>query len=201
MISASPAFSDWHWVKALVPILDEVRLLVGDCRVTIVFDRGGWSPELFSKLIASGLDILTYSKGRFHLVPRRCFTIHVGSFEGREIGYLLADQGIYLYHGIRDARRRLQMRQVTRLGDNGHRTPTITSRRDLTAVEVAYRMFGRWRQENFFKYLRQEFALDALFDYDVESDDVPNPERKNINPRIRNAYEVAEVTGFPPSRD
>ena len=179
-------------VKALVPILDEVRLLVGDRRVTIVFDRGGWSPKLFSKLIASGFDILTYRKGRFRRVPLRCFTIHVGSFEGREVEYLLADQGIYLHHGIRDARRRLHLRQVTRLGDDGHQTPIITSRRDLTAVEVAYRMFGRWRQENFFKYLRQEFALDALVDYDVESADasrdVPNPERKKINTRIRNAY-------------
>jgi hypothetical protein len=69
---------------------------------------------------------------------------------------------------------------VTRLADDGkHQTPVVTSRRDLPAVEIAYRMFERWRQENFFKYLREEYALDALSDYAVEPDDptreVPNP--------------------------
>ena len=39
--------------------------------------------------------------------------------------------------------------------ENGHQTPILTSRRDLGAAHVAYRMFDRWRQENFFKYLRE----------------------------------------------
>jgi hypothetical protein len=42
------------------------------------------------------------------------------------------------------------------LTDDGHQTQVITSRWDLTDIEVAYRMFERWRQENFFKYLREE---------------------------------------------
>jgi hypothetical protein len=29
-------------------------------------------------------------------------------------------------------------------------------------------MFSRWRQENFSKYLREEYALDALVDYGTE---------------------------------
>lgn len=105
----------------------------------------------------------------------------------------MADQGIYLHYGPAKARKRLHLRQVTRLGDDGHQTPIITSRRDLSAAEVAYRMFERWRQENFFKYLRQEYALDALVDYEVEPADptreVPNPERKKINAQIRKAYD------------
>jgi hypothetical protein len=35
----------------------------------------------------------------------------------------------------------------------------------------AYRMFERWRQENFFKYVREEFLLDALIDYQIEPED------------------------------
>ena len=62
---------------------------------------------------------------------------------------------------------------------------------DLTAVEVAFRMFERWRQENFFKYLGAEFALDVLVDYQVQPDDparqVPNPARKAIDQRLRAA--------------
>jgi hypothetical protein len=52
--------------------------------------------------------------------------------------------------------------------------------------------------ENFFKYMREEFLLDALVDYQVEPDDptrtVPNPERRAINKEIRAARgEVAKL--------
>ena len=84
------------------------------------------------------------------------------------------------------------------MSDNGHQTQVITSRWDLADIEVAYRMFERWRQENFFKYLRQEFLLDALADYQVEPDDptrtVPNPERSALDQEIHSAQaEVAEI--------
>jgi hypothetical protein len=32
-------------------------------------------------------------------------------------------------------------------------------------------MFERWTQENFFRYMRQHFALDALLTYAVEPAD------------------------------
>ena len=66
---------------------------------------------------------------------------------------------------------KLRLRQVTRLCDGGHQTNVITSRWDLCDIEVAYRMFERWRQENFFKYMREEFLLDALVDYQIEPED------------------------------
>jgi hypothetical protein len=173
-------------------ILDEVRDLVGDRRVTVVFDRGGWSPKLFHRLMTSGFDIITYRKGRSRSVPRRCFKLHEGTIEGRDVSYVLADQGTYLEYGSQSARRRLHLRQVTRLRDDGHQTSIITSRTDLTSIEVAWRMFERWRQENFFKYLREEYALDVLVDYGVEPADanrsVPNPERKKLIAQIKKAY-------------
>jgi len=179
-------------VEMLPVVLDEVRALVGDRRLTVVFDRGGWSPKLFHKLLTSGFDILTYRKGRCRRVSRPCFCWHEATVESRKLRYLLADTGTYLEYGPRKARRRLHLRQVTRWGDRGHQTPIVTSRRDLPAIEVAYRMFERWRQENFFKYLREEYALDALVDYGVEpadaARDVPNPKRKELNAEIRRAY-------------
>ena len=180
-------------VQMLPPVLDEVRALVGDRRVTIVFDRGGWSPKLFSKLISAGFDILTYRKGKTRKLAPSRFKLCEGTIDGGERSYRLADQGIYLMHGPHGARRRLHLRQVSRLSDDGHQTPIITSRRDLSALEVAYRMFERWRQENFFKYLRQEYALDALVDYGVELADptrkVPNPLRRKASAEVKKAYE------------
>lgn len=179
-------------VQVLSGILDEVRSLVGDRRLTVVFDRGGWSPKLFKELIARGFDILTYRKGRCPRVPKACFSDHEATIEGRELQYTLADTGTYLEYGPRKARKRLHLRQVTRMGEDGHQTPIVTSRRDLPAIEVAHRMFERWRQENFFKYLREEYALDALLDYEVEpadaTRDVPNPRRKELNAELRKAY-------------
>jgi hypothetical protein len=80
---------------------------------------------------------------------------------------------------VRLLKGKLHLRQVTRRMENGHETPILTSRRDLSAAQVAYRMFDRWRQENFFKYLREEYAFDALAEYATVPDDptreVPNP--------------------------
>src|SRR3989337_2027857 len=52
-------------------------------------------------------------------------------------------------------------------------------------------MFERWRQENFFKYLREEFLLDALTDYQVGPDDptrtVSDPQRCARTKELRTA--------------
>ncbi len=167
-------------------VLDEVRSLIGDRRVTVVFDRGGWSQKLFKKLIADGFDILTYRKGKFRRVAKKHFSVHEGTIDGKQMRYTLADRE------VRFLNQTLRLRQVTRLADDGHQVGIVTSRRDLSALEVVYRLTERWRQENFFKYLRQEYALDALVDYSTEPADeqrtVPNPERRKVAAEIRKAY-------------
>lgn len=173
-------------VKMLPLVLGEVRGLVGKRRLTIVFDRGGWSPKLFASLLASGFDVLTYRKGRFARVPTRDFSRHRAVLDGQRVEYVLADKKVRFLDG------KLVLRQVTRLSDDDkHQTPIITSRFDLPAVEVAFRVFARWTQENFFKYLREEYALDALVDYRVEPDDptreVPNPKRRALDEKLRDA--------------
>jgi transposase len=171
--------------KMLPRLLDEIRALVGPRRVTIVFDRGGYKLQLFRTLLHDGFDILTYRKGPSRRVARSRFTQHEAVIDGQPVSYLLADQGTWFLRGT------LRLRQVTRLSENGHQTPILTSRRDLPAVEVAFRMFGRWQQENFFKYLREEYALDALVDYAVVPDnperDVPNPRRITLTKQLQEA--------------
>jgi hypothetical protein len=172
-------------------ILEEVRKLLGDRPVTVVFDRGGWSPRLFAKLIADGFDILTYRKAPHRPVPLCKFARIKETLHGEEREYCLADQRIFLEYGPKKKRKRLHLRQVTRLSEDGHQTTIVTSRRDLSTLEVACRMFDRWGQENFFKYLREEFALDALVDYGTEPADatreVPNPEHSKITAELRKA--------------
>jgi hypothetical protein len=171
--------------KAMPRLLGEVRGVVGERTVAIVFDRGGFSPKLFATMIKDGFDVLTYRKGHCRQINERRFVRRRAVLDGCSVDYLLHDAPVRFLKG------KLRLRQVTRLCDGGHQTTVITSRWDLRDIEVAYRMFERWRQENFFKYMREEFLLDALVDYQIEPEDpthtIPNPERRALDKEIRAA--------------
>ncbi|MCZ6563709.1 MAG: helix-turn-helix domain-containing protein, partial [Deltaproteobacteria bacterium] len=80
--------------QMLAPLLEEVRNLLGPRRrATIVFDRGGWSPKLFQKLLALGFDILTYRKGRVRRVAEKRFALRKATLDGRPVKYLLHEIG------------------------------------------------------------------------------------------------------------
>jgi hypothetical protein len=55
---------------------------------------------------------------------------------------------------------------------------------DLGRIVGLDRIYERWKQENLFEYMRQEFLIDALADYDVEPDhptrSVSDPARKEV---------------------
>jgi hypothetical protein len=116
--------------KALPRLLREVRDLVGEQRVTIVFDRGGWSPRLFGAMIKDGFDVLTYRKGRCRRINERRFTIRRVELDGHWVNYLLHDQPVGFLKG------KLRLRQVTRLCDDGHQTHA--ARVDLARLEREY---------------------------------------------------------------
>ena len=164
-------------VKRLPPLLAQVRQLLGQRRVTVVFERGGYSPKLFQQLINTGFDLLTYRKGRFPRITCRHCQAQRTRVEGQTHTCVLADQRVRLLKG------KLRLRQVTRLQENGHQTPLLTPRMDLPAAQIAYRMFNRWKQESFFKYLGEEYALDALVEYATVPDDpwrqVPTTTRRS----------------------
>jgi len=159
-------------------VLPRVRGLVGKGRrVTVLFDREGWSPKCFERWEAAGFDVLTYRKGRYEPWPEERFVAVEDTTQTPPVRYRLAEQETVLSKGF-------VMREVRRLCDDGHQTSVVTTRRDLAMVEVASRMFARWRQENFFRYMRHEYALDHLCTYEVEAAErgrlVPNPERKAL---------------------
>jgi hypothetical protein len=163
-------------------ILPQVRELVGERRVTLAFDREGWSPKFFQEVFAQGFDVLTYRKGAYAQWPKRVFRTVEAIIDGRPVSYQLAERSVRVLPGFR-------MREVRRLCDNGHQTSIVTTRTDWPIEVVAWRMFERWTQENFFRYMRQHFALDALVNYQVEPADpertIPNPERKELAKELR----------------
>jgi len=168
-------------VGELRRVAGEVRALVGpDARPTIAFDRGGWSPKLFAELVEAGFHIATYRKGPKPVEPRRAFAPHhFVDDDGRAHDYLLADRRVRIPYD--NKRRYFACRQITRLQD-GHQTQVLTTRDDADPAPIAHAMFSRWRQENFFRYMRAHFALDALDSYATVADDlaraVPNPAKR-----------------------
>jgi hypothetical protein len=159
-------------------VLPELRRHLGSARrVTVIFDREGWSPTFFAELLRDGFDLLTYRKGKSRRWPAAAFAEVKGTVGGRTVQYTLAEKRVRLRNG-------LKLREVRRLTASGHQTAVLTSRTDLAALDVAARMFARWQQENFFRYLRHSFALDALVTYAAEPADptrtVPNPQRRQL---------------------
>jgi len=176
--------------KMLVPVLDEVREAIGNQRATVVFDRGGWNQELFRSLIKDkNWDILTYRKGKTLDVSESSFQEHTAKIDGRDVSHLLSETRVSFLNG------ELNLRQITKLNENGHQIHILTSKEGPPAVEVAYWMFNRWRQENYLKYMKEEFELDALAAYGTDPADpdrmVLNPDRKAIDKELKTAKAAA----------
>ena len=155
-------------------ILPEIRRLVGaERRVTLSFDREGWSPERFKTWKAAKFDVLTYRKGEQSRWQERFFEEMEGKINGRTVKYRLAERTVKLSNG-------LKVREIRRLTDDGHQTAIITTDLDRSTMDVALTMFGRWGQENFFRYMEQEFDLNHLSTNAVEPAD---PDRMITSPK------------------
>ena len=201
VVMAEPAASLAAELRRLIP---ELRTLVGDDRRVLVgFDRGGWSPTLFADLDAAGFDILTWRKGATADIDEHAFAEHTLTDEhGRTHTWRLADTEITL--DIADGPRTgevFAMRQISLFESTRTRQMHIlTTRRDLPAAEIRYRMGSRWRQENHYRYARIHFDLDSHDTYRAADDDptrmVPNPAKKPAYrdvEKARRALHLAET--------
>lgn len=185
VVMAEPGASLAGELRRLLP---ELRGMIGDDRRVLVgFDRGGWSPQLFADMHAVGFDTLTWRKGPTGDIPIEAFTevTHVDD-HGIEHTWLAADTTVELPLG--DTGTTFTMRQVTRTRDDGRQIHLLTTRTDLPAAEVIWRMGSRWRQENYFRYARIRFDLDSHDTYTASDDDpdrlVPNPARQKTHAAV-----------------
>jgi len=171
-------------------VIPELKKLAGKGnRVTLIFDREGWSPRSFEKWSKADIDVITYRKGKYDPWPEDCFIEIESHLRGRSVKYLLGERSIKI-------KKNFWLREVRRLCDNGHQTSIITTRQDINCEQVARRMFFRWNQENFFRYMREEYGLDHLVTNDVEPADVerlvPNPEKKEKRKLIKGLKQELE---------
>lgn len=186
-----PATANAALTQMVPQMIDEIEALAPDRRGTVVFDRGGWSPALFADLVGRGWHIITYRKGHKEPHPPESFSDHALDVDGRHVELRLSERLTTLRNG-------LQIREIAEEREDGGQTIVITSHMGKPAALIAYRMFQRWRQENYFRYMKENFALDALVEYGVEPSDpdrmIPNPARKAHLASIASARaEVAQL--------
>lgn len=179
-------------------VLPEIRKVIGDRRVRIVFDREGWSRELFYNLLRLNFNFITYRKGDYEPLAESEFEVATFQVPGQpEVHYELAES-TFKEEGWPE------LRLVAVKKENGGQTHVLATGRstweslnlepgepDPPAAEIAWWMFGRWTQENWFKYMRAEYALDVLVDYSVELDDqdhlVVNPLWRELDRQVASA--------------
>jgi hypothetical protein len=155
-------------------------------RFTLIFDRAGYSPAFFAEMKARRVAVITYHKfpdadwpaGEF--VPQTLTLMH-----GETVTLALAERGTRLTNG-------LWLREVRQLNDDGHQVSVITTDYRSALTAIAVRMFARWTQENFFKYMREHFAIDRLVEHGVEplpaATTLVNPARRRLDAEIRREH-------------
>ena len=150
------------------------------CRFVLVFDREGYSPVFFRKIwLEHRIACITYHKHPDDPWPEEWFVEHdVLMPRGERVKITLAEMGSLVGTG----KNAIWMREVRKLTESGHQTSLISTAYDLPHTSLAARMFSRWCQENFFKYMMEHFAIDLLEEYGVE--DFPDTE-KVVNPAWR----------------
>ena len=154
-------------------------------RLTLVFDREGYSPEFFLRMRNKGIACLTYHKYPGPAWPEEEFqTSSVCLANGQIVSMRLAERGICLSN-------RLWVREIRKLTERGHQTPILATDYLTPMASVASRMFARWSQENFFRYARMNFGLDRLADYRTEEITDPiqvvNPAYRALDSQVRSA--------------
>ncbi len=164
--------------KSLPTVVRAVREVIGERPLTLIFDRGGYDAKLFTWLRREGIDFITYQRGEVQL-PADRFRRRETRFEGRRVRMQLAEDTVSVKKS--GPWRRI----VVRVKKSGHQTPILTSLPETVgATRIASLMFCRWRQENFFRYMRQHHGLDTLVSYlfrDASDQLAPNPEHKRLD--------------------
>jgi transposase len=150
-------------------------------RFLIIFDREGYSPAFFRTMWQKHrVGCITYHKYPKKAWPESLFTpVDVTLPTGEVVSMKLAEMGSW----IGSRKEGLWVSEVRKLAESGHQTSLISTAYDQSGPENAARLFSRWSQENFFRYMMEHFAIDALSEYATE--EIPGTHRPVVNPRRR----------------
>ncbi len=167
----------------------------GQEHLHVVFDRGGQSCEKFERLLAAQHDITTYRKGDFEAIGLEQFEKKEVVIGDRRYQYAPYDHDIELpvYEkqvgangktSYRKTKRTVALREIRVVREDGRQTAVLTSlpREEHDPVSVLTLLFDRTgNQENYFKYMREEYRMDAKGVYELK--DIADEELTHPNPQ------------------
>ena len=166
-----------------VPVTPAARAAATPPRFTLGFDREAYSPERFTELKTEGIAILTYHKFPGVAWPETEFSAHAVRLPtGEVVTRELAERGTRLsnQHWVREVRVRHA---------DAHQTSILTTHPHLDLPAVATRMAARWSQENFFKYMLENFGLDRIIEHGTaalpDATLVINPAHRRLEADLR----------------
>lgn len=174
--------------RAIPKILNEIPIppKPGIPAFTLVFDREAYEPKWFIKLWEQyQVGVITYRKNvpdkwedsLFYNVDVQIYNTNV-TMQICEMGTQLDGHWF---------------REIRKLSESGHQTSVITTHPDLLPQATVVRMFVRWTQENFFKYMGENFDFDRMIEYGTEPVDqnlsIPNPDYKKLTYQIKKTRE------------
>jgi hypothetical protein len=153
-------------------------------RFTLIFDREGYSPELFEELWEKRIAVINYHRYPQEDWPEEEFREEtVELVRGVGVTLKLAEREILL------SRKKLPVREVRRLAEGGRQISIVSTHRLGEGRRLAALLFARWSQENYFRYMRQHFGLDVLVEYGTEA--MPdtaftvNPAWRELHAKVR----------------
>jgi len=181
------------WLEEQVQLsAEQQQRMAADPRVprfTVVFDREGYSPDLFLELQQRQIAALTYHRypdgEDWRAEEFQEQVVELAS--GEKVRMKLAERGTRV--GKRPG---LWVREVRKLAADGHQVSIVSTNFLGDAASQAVALMARWSQENFFKYMREHFGLDALVQYGTE--EIPatvtviNPAWKELNAEVRKKH-------------
>jgi len=179
--------------RAIPALVDEIRRAHGQGPFTLVFDRGGYSGDVFRFLQEQGIGFITYLKGR---KARRRYPQ-----DRFRPGWFLFESQRHCYR-LYEKRTRISgaglIRTILFLGEEGQQIPVLTNLDTHSKpAKVVHCLRLRWRQENSFKYLTEHYAIDQIIQYGAEPEKaprlVPNPRRKALMERLRRVSREIET--------
>lgn len=155
-------------------------------RFTLVFDREAYSPVFFQELWELfRVAVLTYRKNVKDVWDTKDFTTVQLKIDGVKTEMDLCEKQIILD--------KVAMREVRKLNKNGHQTSILTTNKKINTHSVGIHMFARWTQENFFRYMRQDYRLDSIVQNTVDQIDkdfaIVNPEYNNVSYKLKKIRE------------
>lgn len=167
----------------IIPRMLENGLLVEDYKeqetpqCTFIFDREAYDTAFFCRLWENHrIAVITYRKNVSDKWEENDFKPYDVSLleENQTVNMQLCEKETEIAGN--------HFREVRKLSEGGHQTAIIATHPTLALTHIAARMFGRWCQENFFRYLIQDYDFDKMIEFGTQSIE---PDKEVVNPVYR----------------